>query len=89
MDRRSNRGGDGAPGLGRLVRRYRTLRLMTQGEVAEKLGTTYQTVQQWEMGRRQPRFSSLKKVIEVLGIPMDEVNAAQMARGGEHDADRG
>jgi hypothetical protein len=31
------------------------------------------------MGRRQPRFSSLKRVVKVLGIPMDEVNATQLA----------
>lgn len=41
---------------------------MTQTEVAEKMGVSYQTVAQWENGLRNPKPESVKRIADALGV---------------------
>lgn len=44
---------------------------LTQKELAEILGVTQITVNNWENGRSEPTLSQLRKISELSGIPMD------------------
>ncbi|QDK70168.1 helix-turn-helix domain-containing protein [Lactococcus protaetiae] len=54
--------------------RLKTLRhekRLTQKEVADKLGTSYQTYQQWERGVRTPKIASLNQLAEIFNVSTD------------------
>lgn len=57
-----------------LTNRLKTLRMnknLTQKDIAEKLGTSYQTYQQWERGVRTPKIESLNKLAEIFEVSTD------------------
>lgn len=41
---------------------------MTQAELAKRLGISYVGVSQWERGIRNPKYSTLKKIADILGV---------------------
>lgn len=43
---------------------------LTQGELAEKLGVSLRAVQTWESGESKPQLSKLRKLSEILEIPL-------------------
>ena len=43
---------------------------LTQKELGERLGITSQSIAQWETGRRGPKYESLQKLSEALGVPV-------------------
>ena len=45
----------------------------SQTELAEVLGVTPGSVSQWETGRTYPSVKRLKKLSEVLDIPVEEI----------------
>lgn len=55
------------------LKALRTRRLLTQKELAEKVGVSWQTVSEWESGRQQPRMAHLRKLCEALGVTPDEL----------------
>jgi putative transcriptional regulator len=50
MSRESN-----APSFGKLVRRWREARQLTQVAASKRLGIPLRTLEDWEAGRRTPR----------------------------------
>lgn len=44
---------------------------MTQKEWARVLDVTLDTVLNWEKGKTEPRYSQLKQISQLSGIPMD------------------
>jgi transcriptional regulator with XRE-family HTH domain len=60
------------------LKAIRTNRLLTQKELAEKVGVSWQTVSEWESGRQQPRMSHLRKLCEVLEVTADELLSAEV-----------
>ena len=48
---------------------------MTQKEIAEKAGTATGTIQQYELGKRQPRLAQLQRIAAALGVPVQELIA--------------
>lgn len=61
------------------LRELRRAKLLTQKELAERVGVWYQTVQGWESGERQPRASAMRKLCEVLEVTPAELLAALAA----------
>lgn len=57
-------------GLGRLIRRKRKDKKMTQGELAERLHVDVSTVSKWEVGKNAVSVQCHKAISEVLGIPL-------------------
>lgn len=55
------------------LKAIRTRRLLTQKELAEKIGVSWQTVSEWESGRQQPRMQHLRKLCTVLEVSPDEL----------------
>lgn len=53
------------------IRRLRLEKGMTQKEVADKLGTNYQTYQQWERGVRSPKLDSLERLSNIFSVTTD------------------
>lgn len=43
---------------------------LTQKALAQALGVTQMTVSNWENGRRQASVAMLRKVADVLGVPV-------------------
>ena len=56
--------------LGRVIRRARHHKKLTQGELARRLGVNRATVISWEKGRHFP-LRHLGAVEEVLGISLE------------------
>lgn len=44
---------------------------LTQKELADRLGISNTTVNNWENGDTEPTLSQLRKLSELSGIPMD------------------
>lgn len=53
----------------------RKSRLMTQAEVAKRLGVSRTTVTMWESGKSLPRGKTLIKLASVLECTVDELIA--------------
>lgn len=61
-----------------MVKRKRLLKLlidkdMTQSELARKIGVSFQSVNMWVSGKRNPSYESVPKIAKALGITTDEV----------------
>ena len=59
--------------IGRKISALRKERDMTQNELAEKLGVSYQAVSSWERGLTMPDISKLPDISQVLGSTIDEL----------------
>lgn len=53
---------------GERIRDARKNANMTQAELAQKLGISYVGVSQWENGLRQPKYETLKKIADAIGV---------------------
>lgn len=51
---------------GELIKYFRQKRGLTQKELAEELGVPYQSIYQWESGRRIPKIDTVAKIASVL-----------------------
>ncbi len=58
------------------LRELRRAKLLTQRELADRVGVWYQTVQGWESGERRPRPAAMRKLCEVLEVTPAELLAA-------------
>ena len=52
------------------IKAARKAKGMTQKELANQLGLATGTIQQYELGKREPRLEQLSKLSEVLGVPI-------------------
>ena len=58
------------------LRAIRTRRLLTQKELAAKVGLRWQTISEIESGRQQPRFSTIRALAVALDIEPAELTGA-------------
>ena len=60
-----------------IVNRIRRLRFdhgeMTQGELAERIGVTRQTVNAIEQGKYSPSLEAAFRIARVFGVPLESV----------------
>ncbi len=56
--------------FGEKLKKIRTLKQLTQSEMAQKIGLTPSSYSNWELGKRKPRLNKLKKVADVFGVPV-------------------
>lgn len=59
--------------LGRELRRYRMKCMLTQDQVAQELGVTFQQVQKYERGANRISATKLVIVCEMFGITPNEI----------------
>ena len=48
--------------IGRIIKEARKEKGLTQKELGEKLGVSYQMIAQYESGRRKPKIETLKRI---------------------------
>ena len=60
---------------GQLIKAARKKAGMTQKELGQRIGTTYQTLAQWENDLRNPKFETLQRIANALGVPVQELIA--------------
>ena len=46
---------------------------MTQFELADRLGISYQAVSNWERGNSMPDIAKLPELAEIFGVTVDEI----------------
>ncbi len=63
--------------LGKNISARRKTLGMTQMELADKLGISYQAVSNWERGQTAPDISKLGEIAEILGCSIDELLGSQ------------
>jgi DNA-binding XRE family transcriptional regulator len=54
--------------LGRLIGEVRSMRSMSQAELAQAIGTRQPNVAAWESGRRVPTLETLGRIADQLGV---------------------
>ncbi len=59
--------------IGENIRNFRKRNDLTQEEMANRLGVTYQSVSRWENGSTYPDLELLPAISEVLGVTVDEL----------------
>ena len=51
----------------------RRRRLLTQRELATKVGVSWQTISEWERGNMQPRMKHIRALCEALDVTPEEL----------------
>lgn len=59
--------------LGENIRRFRKKMKMTQEELADKIGVSFQAVSKWENAQSAPDISLLPLLAEVFGCTIDDL----------------
>ena len=59
--------------LGENIRKYRRTMKMTQEELAEKIGVSFQAVSKWENAQSAPDISWLPLLAEVFECAIDDL----------------
>lgn len=58
--------------FGEKLRRVRTMQGMSAAELARQTGVTRQEISRYEAGDRSPRYETLVKLAEALGVSLSE-----------------
>lgn len=56
-----------------LIKLYRKQSKLTQEQLAQKIGTTQDTISLWELGKSKPDFDSIRQLCIIFGISADEL----------------
>jgi len=59
--------------IGRKISELRKRRNMTQMELADQMGISFQAVSNWERGNSMPDISKLPELAELLSVSLDEL----------------
>ncbi len=59
--------------IGENIRRLRRQKDLTQEQLADRLGVTYQSVSRWETGSAYPDMELLPAISEIFSVPVDEL----------------
>ena len=57
--------------VGQRIKEARKISKLTQRELAEKAGTATGTIQQYELGKRQPRIEQFQAIADVLNVDVN------------------
>lgn len=63
--------------IGRKLRILRNGRGLTQQQLADRLGIKRATLSNYEVGRRAPHISELRRIAEYFGVGLDHFGIAQ------------
>lgn len=77
--------------VGQRIKIARKNQGLTQKELAERAGTATGTIQQYELGKRQPRADQLRAIASSLGVTVDyllDVKPARAVDPNETEAER-
>ena len=63
--------------IGKFIKQIREEHNLTQKELADKLGVTFQAVSKWENGKNVPDIGILKQISEEFHINVDDILRGQ------------
>ena len=63
--------------VGEKLRTLRKEKKLTQQEAADKLGVKRATISNYEIGRRSPHLSELRRIAEFYGVGLDHFGVQQ------------
>ena len=58
------------------LQKLRELAVLTQAELAEKVGVSVTTISHWETGSKRPRASNIRKLAQALDVSPREILTA-------------
>ncbi|MCK5179295.1 MAG: helix-turn-helix domain-containing protein [Candidatus Omnitrophica bacterium] len=59
--------------VGSTIQKIRRRKKLTQTDLAQWLGVSRQAVAMWELGKREVKITTLKKIAHVFGVPIEEI----------------
>lgn len=59
--------------FGRNIRTYRQLKKLSQQKLGELLGFSARTVSDWECGNTEPDIKTIKAIVKVLEVSLEEL----------------
>ena len=59
--------------IGNLIKQIRKDNNLTQKDLADKLGVTFQAVSKWENGKNIPDIAVLKQISDMFNINIDDI----------------
>lgn len=59
------------------LREWRASKYLTQEELAAKVGVTFYTISNWELGIKQPRVKNLRALAAALDIQPEQIVLVQ------------
>ena len=59
--------------VGNFIKEIRIKNNLTQAELADKLGVTYQAVSKWENGKNVPDIATMKEISNLFNVDIDEI----------------
>ena len=71
--------------IGQRIKTARKNQGLTQKELAERAGTATGTIQQYELGKRQPRADQLRAIASALGVTVDYLLDVKPTRAASLD----
>ena len=71
--------------IGQRIKTARKNQGLTQKELAERAGTATGTLQQYELGKRQPRADQLRAIASALGVTVDYLLDVKPTRAASLD----
>ena len=73
MAEKPGKGWCGMSDIGENIKKMRKKSGITQTELANRVGTTFQSISQWECGKRNPKYSTVVKIAKAIGCKPDEI----------------
>lgn len=70
--------------IGQRIAAARTNAGLTQAELAKRMDIPYQTIGHWERNMSSPKFSSLERLADALGINVETLICGQAAEDTEN-----
>ena len=72
--------------MGKLIKKIRKEKGLTQAELADKLNLSCKTISKWECGNGCPDISVLKELSEILDISISELLSGELGDKKEIDS---
>lgn len=66
--------------IGEFLKKLRKDNKLTQAELAEKLGVTYQAVSKWENGKNVPDIAIIKEISKIYNVNVDEIISGEKTK---------
>ncbi len=59
--------------FGENLKKFREANQLTQAQISKLLGMTRQAYAKYEQGKREPNFSTLKQIVNILNCSYDDL----------------
>lgn len=71
--------------VGQKIRQYRKALKLTQNDLAEKLGISFQQIQKYENGKSRISFTQLSELCQLMNVPISAFDVFDTSNDSEKD----